>query len=154
MHSGRSLIAARRQAAGETRNETSQKVVTEAPALAGRPRLQKGAVRRFVRGMDDARITIEPGKRSGPPSIRGLRVIVWDVLGWLAAGKTEQWESTWTRAKLPCSRRSQEHPIRLFGDFPDILCPHDVKCGSLRRRPRRIVLRNWLRWAEFGFAVF
>ncbi len=35
------------------------------------------------------RITIEPGKRSGQPCIRGLRITVWDVLGWLAAGRTE-----------------------------------------------------------------
>ncbi len=35
------------------------------------------------------RITIEPGKRSGQPCIRGLRITVWDVLDWLAAGKTE-----------------------------------------------------------------
>lgn len=39
--------------------------------------------------MDDTRITIEPGKRSGQPCIRGLRITVWDVLGWLATGKTE-----------------------------------------------------------------
>jgi uncharacterized protein (DUF433 family) len=39
--------------------------------------------------MDDTRITIEPGKRSGQPCIRGLRITVWDVLGWLAAGKTK-----------------------------------------------------------------
>jgi uncharacterized protein (DUF433 family) len=39
--------------------------------------------------MDGARITIEPGKRSGQPCIRGLRITVWDVLGWLAAGRTE-----------------------------------------------------------------
>ena len=39
--------------------------------------------------MDDTRITIEPGKRSGQPCIRGLRITVWDVLGWLGAGKTE-----------------------------------------------------------------
>ena len=39
--------------------------------------------------MDENRITIEPGKRSGQPCIRGLRITVWDVLGWLAAGKTE-----------------------------------------------------------------
>ena len=37
-----------------------------------------------------ARITIEPGKRSGQPCIRGLRITVWDVLNWLAAGMTEQ----------------------------------------------------------------
>ena len=38
----------------------------------------------------EARITLEPGKRSGQPCIRGLRITVWDVLGWLAAGMSEQ----------------------------------------------------------------
>jgi uncharacterized protein (DUF433 family) len=37
----------------------------------------------------EERITIEPGKRSGQPCIRGLRITVWDVLGWLAAGVDE-----------------------------------------------------------------
>ena len=36
------------------------------------------------------RITIEPGKRSGQPCIRGLRITVWDVLSWLAGGMTEK----------------------------------------------------------------
>jgi len=40
--------------------------------------------------MDSKRITIEPGKRSGQPCIRGLRITVWDVLGWLAAGMSEE----------------------------------------------------------------
>ena len=31
-------------------------------------------------------ITIEPGKRSGEPCIRGLRITVYDVLDWLAEG--------------------------------------------------------------------
>jgi uncharacterized protein (DUF433 family) len=31
-------------------------------------------------------ITIEPGKRGGRPCIRGMRIAVSDVLGWLAAG--------------------------------------------------------------------
>jgi uncharacterized protein (DUF433 family) len=31
-------------------------------------------------------ITIEPGKRSGKPCIRGLRITVSDVLDYLAAG--------------------------------------------------------------------
>jgi uncharacterized protein (DUF433 family) len=31
-------------------------------------------------------ITQEPGKRGGRPSIRGMRIAVSDVLGWLAAG--------------------------------------------------------------------
>ena len=35
------------------------------------------------------RITIEPGKRGGEPCIPGLRITVWDVLGWLGAGMTE-----------------------------------------------------------------
>ena len=34
-------------------------------------------------------ITIEPGKRGGKPCIRGLRVTVYDVLGYLASGMTE-----------------------------------------------------------------
>jgi uncharacterized protein (DUF433 family) len=33
-------------------------------------------------------ITIEPGKRGGKPCIRGLRITVYDVLGYLAAGMT------------------------------------------------------------------
>lgn len=37
----------------------------------------------------DDRITIEAGKRSGQPCIRGLRITVWDVLDWLAAGMSE-----------------------------------------------------------------
>jgi uncharacterized protein (DUF433 family) len=36
------------------------------------------------------RITIEPGKRSGQPCVRGLRTTVWEVLSWLARGMTEQ----------------------------------------------------------------
>jgi uncharacterized protein (DUF433 family) len=31
-------------------------------------------------------ITIQPGKRGGRPCIRGMRITVADVLGWLAAG--------------------------------------------------------------------
>ena len=36
-----------------------------------------------------ARITIEPGKRSGKACIRGLRISVDDVLSYLAADMTE-----------------------------------------------------------------
>lgn len=35
-------------------------------------------------------ITIEPGKRGGKPCIRGMRITVNDILGWLAAGMTIQ----------------------------------------------------------------
>lgn len=36
-----------------------------------------------------SRITIEPGKRSGKPCIRGLRITVYDILEYLASGMTE-----------------------------------------------------------------
>jgi len=35
-------------------------------------------------------ITIEPGKRSGKPCIRGMRITVSDVLEYLASGMTEE----------------------------------------------------------------
>jgi uncharacterized protein (DUF433 family) len=35
-------------------------------------------------------ITIEPGKRSGKPCIRGLRITVYDVLGYIAAGMSHE----------------------------------------------------------------
>lgn len=33
-------------------------------------------------------ITIEPGKRGGKACIRGMRITVSDILGWLASGMT------------------------------------------------------------------
>jgi len=35
-------------------------------------------------------ITIEEGKRGGRPCVRGLRITVGDVLGWLAAGLSHE----------------------------------------------------------------
>ena len=35
-------------------------------------------------------ITIEPGKRSGKPCIRGMRITVQDILEYLAGGMTEE----------------------------------------------------------------
>jgi len=52
-----------------------------------------------------ARITTEPGKRGGKPCIRRLRITVWDVLGWLGAGMTEQ-------------KILDEHPDLEKEDFP------------------------------------
>ena len=43
--------------------------------------------------MDDqwrSRITIEPGKRSGQPCIRGMRISVQDVLEYLAGGMSAE----------------------------------------------------------------
>jgi uncharacterized protein (DUF433 family) len=37
-----------------------------------------------------SRITIEPGKRSGQPCIRGMRITVQDVLEYLAGGLTPE----------------------------------------------------------------
>jgi uncharacterized protein (DUF433 family) len=36
------------------------------------------------------RITLEPGKRSGKPTIRGLRITIYDVLSYLASGMTPE----------------------------------------------------------------
>ena len=35
-------------------------------------------------------VTIQSGKRGGRPCIRGLRIAVADVLGWLAAGMSHE----------------------------------------------------------------
>jgi len=50
-------------------------------------------------------ITIEPGKRSGKPTIRGTRMTVTDVLEYLAGGMTEE---------------------EVLADFPD-LTAEDIK---------------------------
>lgn len=35
-------------------------------------------------------LTLEPGKRGGKPCIRGMRITVYDVLSYLAAGMTTE----------------------------------------------------------------
>lgn len=35
-------------------------------------------------------ITLEPGKRGGKPCLRGMRITVYGVLSYLAAGMTQQ----------------------------------------------------------------
>ena len=54
-----------------------------------------------------SRITIEPGKRGGKPCIRGLRITVWDILGWLGAGMSEE-------------QILDEHPDLEKADFPAV----------------------------------
>ena len=54
-----------------------------------------------------SRITVEPGKRGGKPCVRGLRITVWDVLGWLGAGMTEE-------------EILDEHPDLEKADFPAV----------------------------------
>ena len=70
--------------------------------------------------MDESRITIEPGKRSGQPCIRGLRITVWDVLGWLAAGMSE-------------NQILADYPELEPGDFPAVF-------GFAARVGRRVTL--------------
>ncbi|MGA2601597.1 MAG: DUF433 domain-containing protein [Bryobacteraceae bacterium] len=53
------------------------------------------------------RITVELGKRGGKPCVRGLRITVWDVLGWLGAGMTED-------------EILREHPDLEKADFPAV----------------------------------
>lgn len=50
-------------------------------------------------------ITIESGKRSGKPCIRGMRITVYDVLGYLASGMTSE---------------------EIITDFPE-LTPNDIQ---------------------------
>lgn len=45
----------------------------------------------FSAAMDYRKIiTVEPGKRGGKPCVRGLRITVGDVLGWIAAGMSSR----------------------------------------------------------------
>jgi len=66
-----------------------------------------------------SRITIEAGKRSGRPCIRGMRIAVHDVLGWLASGMTEseiladyeELEADDLRAALAYAARELDHSV-------------------------------------------
>jgi hypothetical protein len=57
------------------------------------------------------RITIEPDKRDGKPCIRGMRITVNDVLGWLSHRMTEEIclsfseTSFWARFVSNCGQR-------------------------------------------------
>jgi uncharacterized protein (DUF433 family) len=55
----------------------------------------------------NTRITVEPDKRGGKPCIRGLRITVWDVLGWRGAGVSEE-------------QILEEHPDLEKDDFPAV----------------------------------
>ena len=66
-------------------------------------------------------ITIEPGKRSGQPCIRGLRMTVQDVLEYLASGMTHE---------------------EILADFPD-LTEEDIRAclafAADRERKLRVI---------------
>jgi uncharacterized protein (DUF433 family) len=64
-------------------------------------------------------ITIEPGKRSGKPCIRGLRITVYDVLEYLAGGMT---------------------PEQIVADFPDLTVVDIRACLAFAAdRERRLI---------------
>ena len=64
-------------------------------------------------------ITIEPGKRGGKPCIRGLRITVYDVLEYLAAGMTED---------------------QILADFPDLTLDDIRACLAFAAdRERKLV---------------
>jgi uncharacterized protein (DUF433 family) len=64
-------------------------------------------------------ITQEPGKRGGRPVIRGMRIAVADILGWLAAGMSH---------------------IEIIADYPE-LTEDDIRAALAYAadRERRIV---------------
>jgi uncharacterized protein (DUF433 family) len=75
-----------------------------------------------MRDMSDdllSRITIEEGKRGGRPCIRGMRIAVHDILGWLASGMTEaqilsdyeELEGDDIRAALSYAARQLDHSV-------------------------------------------
>ena len=75
---------------------------------------------RMLKAMDYRNyITIEPGKRSGKPCIRGLRITVYDVLEYLASGMSE---------------------AEILGDFPDLTSEDIRACLAFAAdRERRMV---------------
>ena len=66
-----------------------------------------------------SRITVDPGKRSGKPCIRGLRITVSDVLEYLASGMTE---------------------AEILSDFPELAC-EDIRAylAFAAERERRLL---------------
>ena len=64
-------------------------------------------------------ITIEPGKRSGKPCVRGLRITVYDVLDYLASGMSEE---------------------KLLAEFPDLTHEDVLACLAFAAdRERKLV---------------
>ena len=88
-------------------------------ADTGRRLTEEGSLRRLSPMANLDRITIEPGKRSGKPCIRGWRMTVSDVLDYLASGMSEE---------------------DLLRDFPDLTCEDIRAClAFVADRERRLV---------------
>lgn len=61
-------------------------------------------------------ITIEPGKRSGQPCIRGMRITVYDVLEYLSGGMSEE---------------------EVLHDFPELTREDILACFAFAAEPKR-----------------
>lgn len=69
-------------------------------------------------------ITIEPGKRSGKPCIRGMRITVYDILEYLASGMSEE---------------------EILSDFPELTAEDIRACLSFAAdRERRLLSASGL----------
>ena len=74
------------------------------------------------------RVTITAGVRSGQPCIRGLRVTVSDILGWLAAGQSHEQiladfpylEADDLRAALAWAARAAERTMHVVPYAPSV----------------------------------
>ena len=64
-------------------------------------------------------ITIDPLIRFGKPCIRGMRITVYDILGWLASGMSTN---------------------EIIGDYPE-LTEEDIKCALAYAADREHKLR-------------
>ena len=69
-------------------------------------------------------ITIDPEKRGGKPCIRGLRITVYDVLGWLASGMTS---------------------AEIIGDYPELTQGDIMACLAFAADRERTV--TWIKAA-------
>lgn len=69
-----------------------------------------------------SRITVEPGKRSGQPCIRGMRITVQDILEYLAGGMS---------------------PSEVLADFPELTLEDIQACLAFAAdRERRLAVRG------------
>lgn len=69
-------------------------------------------------------ITVDSDKRGGKPCVRGLRITVYDVLGWLASGMT---------------------PAEILEDFPELNLADISACLAFAADRERMV--TWIKAA-------
>jgi len=78
-------------------------------AIAGRIDLQYSSAEKVMVPVYQAIIGVEPGKRAGKPCMRGMRITVYDILSYLAAGMS--------------------HP-EILADFPELTEEDILACLS------------------------